>query len=142
MAAKKAPAKKVPAKKAPAKKSPAPRSANAAEKDMMDKKAKSRTDKSGNSGFGAGKKEGVRYPLSSAPNPKNRTDAQGRSGMGASYPRKSNNQKFWDSVGGKALIATNPVLGGAALISAAERAARKKIKGKKWAGDPGLKPGE
>jgi hypothetical protein len=46
-------AKKVPAKKAPAKKSPAPRSANAAEKDMMDKKAKNRTDAAGRSGFGA-----------------------------------------------------------------------------------------
>ena len=136
MAAKKAPAKKAPAKKKPAS------AADFRMKEEAGKKKMARTDKSGNSGFGAGKKEGVRYPLSSAPNPKNRTDAQGRSGMGASYPRKSNNQKFWDSVGGKALIATNPVLGGAALISAAERAARKKIKGKKWAGDPGLKPGE
>ena len=41
------------AKKAPAKKSPAPRSANAAEKDMMDKKAKNRTDAAGRSGMGA-----------------------------------------------------------------------------------------
>jgi hypothetical protein len=36
-----------------AKKKSAPRSANAAEKDMMDKKAKSRTDASGRSGMGA-----------------------------------------------------------------------------------------
>ena len=71
-----------------------------------------------------------------------RTDSQGRMGMGSSYPRKSKNDQFWDSVGGKALIATNPLLGGAALLSAGERALRKKVKGKKWAGDPGLKAGE
>lgn len=47
MAAKKAPAKKMAAPKA------APRSANAAEKDMMDKKKlKNRTDSSGSKGFG------------------------------------------------------------------------------------------
>jgi hypothetical protein len=95
-------AKKAPAKKAPAKKSPAPRSANAAEKDMMNKKAKSRTD------------------------------AQGRSGMGASYPRKSKVDSFWDSVGGKTLIATNPVLGAASLISAGERRVRKKLNKKAY----------
>ena len=135
MAAKKAPAKKAPAKKAPAS------AAQFRIKEEADKKKMKRTDKSGNSGFGAGKKEGVLYPLP-APNPKNRKDAQGRSGMGASYPRQGKVDRFWGSTAGKVVIATNPLLATGAVISAAERAARKKIKGKKWAGDPGLKPGE
>lgn len=108
-------------------------------KEEADKKKMARTDKSGNSGFGAGKKEGVLYPLP-APNPKNRTDARGRSGMGASKPKK--HKDFYSSPAGKLVIATNPLLATGALLSAAETAVRKKVKGKKYAGDPGLKPGE
>ena len=69
-----------------------------------------------------------------------RTDAQGRSGMGASKPKKY--KDFYSSPAGKLVIATNPLLATGALLSAAETAVRKKVKGKKWSGDPGLKPGE
>lgn len=69
-----------------------------------------------------------------------RTDAQGRTGMGASNPKKS--KDFWDSPAGKVALATNPLLALGVVVSAGERAVRKKVKGKKWAGDPGLKPGE
>ncbi len=61
-----------------------------------------------------------------------RTDARGNSGMGFSYPRQGKVDRFWGSTAGKAVIATNPLLGTAALISAGERRVRKKLNPKAY----------
>jgi hypothetical protein len=99
-------AKKAPAKKAPAKKAPAKKAPASAAQFRM-------------------KEEADKKKMA-------RTDARGNSGMGFSYPREGKVDRFWGSTAGKAVIATNPLLGAAALISAGERRVRKKLNKKAY----------